>query len=173
MSALRSTFDGLSGVDNSSTGKFVRFYGGEQFILTRFGGQVLAERRFTIGGQTDVDAMRAFLSIDQFDERTAVWSALAHAYQVASGLVRDNPGQPVTIVLMTDGQNNAGIGIDEFLRQYGSLAPQARAVHTYTIRFGEADQSELDRVARATGGHMVDAVTTSLHEAFMKIRGCR
>jgi Ca-activated chloride channel family protein len=74
---------------------------------------------------------------------------------------------------MTDGLNNAGIGLDEFLRRYASLAPEARAVHTYTIRYGEADPGELDRAARATGGHMVDAVATSLNDAFMATRGCR
>ncbi|CAM3639033.1 VWA domain-containing protein [Kibdelosporangium persicum] len=173
IAALRSTFDGLSGADSSSTGRFLRFYQGEKFVLTRFGGQVLAERSFTIGGQADIDAIRAFLATDQFDGRTAVWSALDHAYQTASRLVRDNPGQPVTIVLMTDGESNAGIDFEEFLRRHGSLPPEARAVHTYTIRYGDADPAALDRAARATGGQMVDASATSLHEAFKKTRGCR
>jgi Ca-activated chloride channel family protein len=173
IAALRSTFDGLSGTDSSSTGRFVRFYRGERFTLIRFGGQVLAEQTFTVGGATDVDAMRAFLATDQFDGHTAVWSALDHAYQLASGLVHDDPGQPVTIVLMTDGLSNAGIGLDELLKRYGSLAPEARAVHTYTIRFGEADPGELDRAAQVTGGHLVDAVATSLADAFKETRGCR
>jgi Ca-activated chloride channel homolog len=173
IAALRSTFNGLSGADSSSTGRFVRFYQGEQFVLIRFGGQVLAEQSFTIGGQTDVDAIRAFLAPDEFDGSTAVWSALDRAYQTAANLVRAKPGQPVSIVLMTDGENNTGISLEEFLRRHGSLPPDAKAVHTYTIRFGEANPAELDRAARATGGHMVDAVATSLHDAFKKTRGCR
>jgi Ca-activated chloride channel family protein len=171
--ALRSTFTGLSGADESSVGQFVRFYRGEMFTLARFGAQVLAEQSFTINGQTDVEAMHAFLATDEFDEYTAVWSALDHGYQLASGLVAVNPEQPVTIVLMTDGLNNAGIGLDEFLQRYGALPPPARAVHTYPIRLGEADPVELDHAARATGGRMVDATATSLHDAFKEIRGCQ
>jgi Ca-activated chloride channel family protein len=173
IAVLRATFDGLSGVDKSSMGRFIRFYQGEKFTLVRFGGNVLAERNFTIGGQADVDAMRSFLAIDEFDGHTAVWSALDHAYQRTSELLTSNPRQPVTIVLMTDGENNAGIDLDEFLRRYASLTPAVQAVRTYTIHFGEAKAAELDRVAQATGGHMVDAVAASLDEAFKETRGCR
>jgi Ca-activated chloride channel family protein len=173
IAALRSTFAGLSGTDNTSTGRFVRFYRGETFTLTRFGGRVLAEQTFTVDGRTDADAMRGFLAPDEFDGHTAMWDALDHAYQSAARLVGENPGRPVTIVLMTDGRNNTGIDLDEFLRRYGALPPEARAVHTYTIRFGDADPGELDRAAKATGGRMVDATATSLHDAFTETRGCR
>jgi Ca-activated chloride channel family protein len=172
MSALRATFAGLSGADTSATGRFVRFYRGEGFTLARFGARVFAEQSFTIGGQADVDAMRAFLAAEDFDGHTAVWSALEHGYQLAARLVAENPRRPVTIVLMTDGLNNAGLGLDEFLGRHAALPPAARAVHTYTIRFGEADPGELDRAALATGGRMVDATATSLHDAFKETRGC-
>lgn len=169
MSALRATFDGLSGSD----GGFARFYRGETFTLVRFGGQVLAEQRFTIGGQADIDAMRAFLATEEFDDHTAVWSTLEHGYQLAAQSVAENPTRPVTVVLMTDGLNNAAIGLDEFLQRHGALPPEARAAHTYTIRLGEADPGELDRAARATGGRLVDATATSLHDAFEETRGCK
>jgi Ca-activated chloride channel family protein len=101
-----------------------------------------------------------------------VWSALDHAYQLAGQIAGPNPRQPISIVLMTDGRNNAGLSPDGFLARYAALAPEARAVHTYTIRFGEADPAELDRAARATGGRMVDANATSLMDAFKETRGC-
>jgi Ca-activated chloride channel homolog len=168
IAALRATFDGLAGADKTTTGRFVRFYRGEQFTLIRFGGQVLAEQNLTIRGAPDVDAMRGFLAVEEFDDHTAVWSALDRGYQLAAGL-----GSPVTIVLMTDGKNNAGMSLEEFLQRYGALPPAVRAVHTYTIRFGEADPAELDRAAMATGGRMLDATATSLDEAFKETRGCR
>lgn len=172
MSALRSTFTGLGGADQSSMGKFVRFYRGEEFTLARFGDRILAEQRFTVSGEPDVDAMRGFLASEEFDGYTAVWSTLDHGYQLASRLLGENPERPVTIVLMTDGENNAGMGLDEFLQRYGTFPPEVRAVHTYAIRLGEADPAELDRVAKATGGGMVDATATSLNEAFQQTRGC-
>lgn len=170
--ALRSTFEGLIGGDGSSIGKFVRFYRGEKFILMRFGERVRAERGFTIAGPHDAGAIRDFLSTEKFEQNTAVWSALDHAYRRAGELKRADPGRPVTIVLMTDGLNNAGIGLNEFLSRYQALPPQARAVHSYTVRLGEADPVELDRAATATGGRMVDANASSLDLAFKQTRGC-
>ncbi|WP_020668212.1 substrate-binding and vWA domain-containing protein [Amycolatopsis nigrescens] len=171
IAALRSTFAGLSGADGSSDGKFTRFFQGENFTVMRFGGRILGERSFTIGGPADLDAVRAFVATDDFDQNTAVWSGLDHAYQQAAGFLGAEPGRPISIVLMTDGENNAGMGLDEFLQRH-STAP-AKDVHTYTIRFGEADAGELDRAARATGGRMVDANASSLLDAFKETRGCR
>ncbi|MEU8800400.1 VWA domain-containing protein [Spirillospora sp. NPDC048819] len=171
--ALRTTFAGLSGADGSSTGKFVRFYRGEKFTLIRFGEDVRAERDVTISGPRDVGVIRGFLAADDFDHNTAVWSALDHAYGRAAELKRADPGRPVTIVLMTDGLSNAGIGLEEFLRRYSALSPEAKAVRTYPIRLGEADPAELDRVAKATGGRMVDANASSLDRAIKETRGCR
>ncbi|WP_116020886.1 VWA domain-containing protein [Thermomonospora umbrina] len=171
--ALRTTFDRLAGNDGTAIGRFVRFYQGERFTLIRFGGDVHAERTFTITGPPDADAIGDFLATDEFDQDTAVWSALDHAYGRAGELRRTDPGRPVTVVLMTDGLNNAGIGLQEFLRRYKALAPETKAVHTYTIRFGEADPSELRRAAEVTGGRMIDANASSLDQAFQETRGCR
>lgn len=173
MRALQSTFAGFSGADSSSTGKFDRFYQDERLVLIRFAAQIDGEQTFTVNGQSDLDAMRNFISVNDFGENTAVWSALDHAYQVAADLVANDHGRSVSIVLMTDGENNAGISADDFLTRRDSLPPAARAVHTYTIRFGEANPVDLNRVAQATGGRMVDANATSLLEAFKEIRGCR
>ncbi len=173
MDALRSAFAGFSGADPSATGKFVRFYRGERFTVLRFGGTVIDERDFVVSGQADLDALRDHVGSDRFDRSTGVWSALDAAYEKAAAVIGEDPEQPVTIVLMTDGENNAGIGLPDFLRNYEARHPPVKAVHTYTIRFGEADAGELDQVARATGGRMVDANATSLAEAFKEIRGCR
>jgi len=70
-------------------------------------------------------------------------------------------------VLMTDGENNAGPSVNEFLRVGRGEVP------VYPIRFGEADRAELDRVAQASGGRLVEAGAKSLLEAVREIRGCR
>ncbi|QFU90429.1 von Willebrand factor type A domain protein [Amycolatopsis sp. YIM 10] len=170
---LRSAFAGFSGADSSAEGKFLRFYQGERLTILRFGGQVLDERDFTISGQADLDAIGEYIAGEPSAQTTGVWSALDAAYDKAAALTRDHPEQPVTIMLMTDGENNTGIGLPEFLREHGAQPPAAKAVHTYTIRFGEADPAELGQAASATGGRMVDANATSLSQAFKEIRGCR
>ncbi|MFD9218907.1 substrate-binding domain-containing protein [Streptomyces sp. NPDC060064] len=169
---LRATFDGLSGADDSRSGKFVRFHRGESLTVVRFGGRVLDERSVTYDGQRDLDRLRGFVASDDFDTSTAIWSTLDHAYREVSTTVRDHPGQAVSLVLMTDGENNAGMDLDAFISRYAAQPRAAHAVRTYTIRYGEADTEELDRAARATGGRMVDATAQSLLSAFKEIRGC-
>jgi Ca-activated chloride channel family protein len=166
IAALRATFAGLSGADRSRKGKFFRFYRGERFTIIRFGGRILGQRDFTVNDQHDLDALRDFIAVDDFDARTAVWSALDHAYREVAAA---DPGRAVAIVLMTDGESNTGLTLADFLRQH----PTPGAVHTFAVRYGEADPVELDRAARATGGRMVDANATSLLDAFKEIRGCQ
>jgi Ca-activated chloride channel family protein len=169
---VRATFDGLSGADDSRSGKFVRFYRGESLTVMRFGGRVLDDRSLAYDGQRDLDRLRGFVASDEFDTSTAIWSTLDRAYMKVAEIVGDDPGRPVSIVLMTDGENNTGMNLDAFISRYQARPPAARAVRTYTIRYGEADTKELDRAARATGGRMVDATAQSLLSAFKEIRGC-
>ncbi|MGW4113078.1 substrate-binding domain-containing protein [Actinosynnema sp. NPDC004786] len=140
-------------------GGFDRFRVGETVVLVRFAGTVLEERAVTVRGPADLEALAGALASADLADGTAIWSALDHAYRV----VGDG-----AVVLMTDGENNAGMSADDFLAAWPT--PPAR---TYAIRFGEADPAELDRVARATGGRVVDAGAGSLLEAVKEIRGCR
>jgi Ca-activated chloride channel homolog len=169
IAALRDTFAGLSGADRSANGRFYRFYRGETFTVIRFGGQILDQHDFTVNGQDDLNALQAYLATDSFDDSTAIWSALDHAYGTAATFIRENAAQRVAIVLMSDGENNAGIGLADFLARQPS---RPSSVPTFAISYGEANRAELDQVARATGGFMVDANAVSLLRAFEEIRGC-
>lgn len=169
---LRAAFAGLSGAEPTSTGKFARFYRGERLTVVRFGGGVLEERTVTVRGDGDLRTLDRILADGAFDDSTAVWSALDRGYRIAADAVADEPRRPVSIVLMTDGESNAGIGYAEFLRRHGRLGADARAVPTFPVQFGEADAAALKRAAAATGGRMVDANLSSLSDAFKEIRGC-
>lgn len=166
---VKSAFEGLGGKDLSTAGKFVRFHVGEEVTVVRFGGRVLGERTFKVGDDGSLDGMRDYIAGGAFDESTAIWSALDHTYEEASGLLKQDAQRRVSIVVMTDGQNNAGLDAAAFLRR-----DRPGTVHTYGIRFGEADGAELNRVTGSTGGRMVDATgRSSLLDAFKEIRGCR
>ncbi|GCB49856.1 VWA domain-containing protein [Streptomyces sp. NL15-2K] len=169
---LRAAFAGLSGADPTSTGKFARFYRGERLTVVRFGGEVLQERTVTVRGDDDLRALDKVVADGAFDDSTAVWSALDHGYRIAADAVRQAPERPVSIVLMTDGESNAGIPYEEFLRRHGRLGADAREVPTFPVHFGEADAAALKKAAAATGGRMVDANRSSLSDAFKEIRGC-
>ncbi|MFI8187762.1 substrate-binding domain-containing protein [Streptomyces sp. NPDC085946] len=172
MAGLRAAFAGLSGADDSATGKFARFYRGERLTVVRFGGRVLEERTVTVRGDADLEALGRTVARGGYDDATALWSALDRGYRIAAGAVRAEPGRPVAVVLMTDGENNAGITYQEFLRRHRALGDAAEAVPTFPVLLGEADARALRRAAEATGGRMVDAGLSSLSDAFKEIRGC-
>jgi Ca-activated chloride channel family protein len=169
---LRAAFAGLSGADRSSTGKFARFYRGERLTVVRFGGRVLQEHTVTVRSDADLKTLDRIVADGGFDDATAVWSALDRGYRIAADAVRAAPERPVAIVLMTDGENNAGLSYEEFLRRHRALGSAGAAVPTFPVPFGEADAGALERAAAATGGRMVDAGLSSLSEAFKEIRGC-
>ncbi|WP_343040327.1 vWA domain-containing protein [Streptomyces typhae] len=173
MAALRAAFADLSGADPSAAGKFARFYRGEKLTVVRFAGRVLDERTVTVRGDKDLEALQSFVAEGEFGDDTAVWSALGHGYTSASGALREHPDRPLSIVLMTDGESNAGLSYGEFTRRHARIGSAARAVPTFPVHFGEADAKALRRAADATGGRMVDANSSSLSQAFKEIRGCR
>ncbi|HEX7302472.1 vWA domain-containing protein, partial [Lentzea sp.] len=151
IAGLREAFASLNGFD--------RFYVGETVTIVRFAGTVLEERSVTVRGRQDLDALLSVVASDDLQDNTAIWAALEHALKSARG--------ETTVVLMTDGENNAGPSVDEFLRVGRGEVP------VYPIRFGEASTAELDRVAQASGGRLVEAGAKSLLEAVREIRGCR
>lgn len=160
MAALRAAFADLTG---AGRGGFARFHQGERLTVIRFGGQVLDEREFTVAGPADLTALREFVGAETYDTRTAVWSTVGHAYDLAARLA---PAE-VSVVVMTDGLSNTGITAPDLLARLGGTR-----VPLFAVRLGEADPAELARVAGATGGRVVDAAATSLPEALKEIRGC-
>jgi Ca-activated chloride channel homolog len=102
---------------------------------------------------------------------TAIFSAMRRAYQRAAADAADDKGSFTSIVLMTDGENNSGIAVDEFLAGLQAVAEPARSVKTFAIQFGEADPAELQRIVEATEGARFDANRSSLAAAFKEIRG--
>jgi Ca-activated chloride channel homolog len=176
MRELRKAFADLSGADTSDSGGFARFHQGERVTVVRFGGRVLEERTVTVRGRRDLRTLAGVVASGGYGDATAVWTALDHGYRTASSAVAEEPGRAVSVVLMTDGENNAGIAYEEFVRRYEARSAGTRAaVHTYPVHFGDADAGTLRRVAARTGGRMVDADArgSSLSEAFKEIRGCR
>ncbi|MGW3996433.1 substrate-binding domain-containing protein [Amycolatopsis sp. NPDC004772] len=151
VAALRRAFAALTGFD--------RFYAGETVTIIRFAGEVLEERTVTVSRREDADALQAVVGSADLRPYTAIWGALEHAYRIAK------PG--ASIVLMTDGENNAGPGLDGFLAGRHDAGP------AFAIRFGEANPADLARATAATGGRVVDGAAESLTEAVRELRGCR
>ena len=69
------------------------------------------------------------------------------------------------ILIMTDGRSEGDL--DRFLRHWSEVG---RGLPIFGVTFGDADRSQLDRLAAATGGRVFDG-RSSLADAFRAARG--
>ena len=116
-------------------------------------------------------AIRDFVNGLQADGNTAIYSAMARAYQEALASMASDPNRLSSIVLMTDGENNAGMSPRAFISFLNALPAQARTVRAFPVLFGEADPAALHQIAEETGGKVFDSRSASLSEVFKEIRG--
>jgi Ca-activated chloride channel homolog len=175
IAALEQALVGLTGADASLSGRFAGFRARERITMITFAGQVVDERDFTVTGAGPDDpgraAIRAYVAGLDLHDGTAVFSAMLRAYRRAAADAEADKGAFTSIMLMTDGENNRGISVEEFLDELASVPEPARSVKTFAIQFGEADPGELRRIVQATAGAMFDANRGSLAGAFKEIRG--
>lgn len=165
----------LAGLDRSITGQFARFRGRERVTFIPFSSGPIEVKGFEV---RDTDAVgpemttiRDYISALRADGGTAIFSALHHAYEQVASFRAQAPDRYYSIVLMSDGENNEGETLDDFLRFYAQCPEPLRHVKTFPILFGEADVGSMERVAEVTGGRVFDAKKHSLSEIFKQIRG--
>jgi Ca-activated chloride channel family protein len=172
---LKATMKALTGTDTSITGKFSRFRAHEQVTIVTFASQVEDVREFTIDDVNpdgpDMTAIRDYIDALHTYDSTALYSGLQQAYGVVTKAQATDPDRLYSIVLMTDGENNAGLDPDDFGGVYRALPAAARAVHVYPVLFGEGSKGAMADIATLTGGTVFDATTTSLLTIFKQIRG--
>ncbi len=172
---LKSALVNLTGVDSSLTGQFSRFRNREKITMITFSSVVHATRDFTIDstdtqGQS-MEQIRSYVNGLEIQGGTAIFSALESAYQYAEELQRQDPNRYYSIVLMSDGENNEGISDNEFQSFYNRLTQTTKGIRTFTILFGDADESTMNNLASLTGGRMFNAKSESLSLIFKQIRG--
>ncbi|MDH6452565.1 MULTISPECIES: VWA domain-containing protein [unclassified Streptomyces] len=143
----------------------------EEVTLMPFGSKVKSVRTHVVDPK---DPRKGLASIREDTSAlsaagdTAIYTSLEQAY-AHLGADRDTFR---SIVLMTDGENTAGVGagdFDDFYRD--SLTPAGQRIPVFPILFGDSDRSELAHIADLTGGRLFDARQGSLDGAFEEIRG--
>jgi Ca-activated chloride channel family protein len=170
LDSLKQALVNLTGADTSVTGRFARFRERERITMITFSDQVTDERDFTVERPASLAPVRDYVNSLDTGGKTAIFSALQRAYERVDRDSAADAGYLTSVVLMTDGENNAGISVDDFLAGIRSGGEHVRSVKTFAIRFGEADQAQLEQVTKATGGAVFNA-GGSLTEAFKEIRG--
>jgi Ca-activated chloride channel family protein len=172
---LKTALGALTGTDQSITGQFARFRAREQITIITFSDVVQDTQQFTVDDTDpngpDMTAIRNYVDGLQAGGGTAIYSALDSAYDVVAQQQAADPSRYYSIVLMTDGENHAGIDQNQFIADYKARSPAVQGVKTFTVLFGDASPTELQQVADATGGQEFDATTDDLSTIFKRIRG--
>jgi Ca-activated chloride channel family protein len=94
---------------------------------------------------------------------TNIYDTLSQAIQLINNT--DTSNYEVSIILMTDGKSNRGSYSNfEAVYRNSTIKPAV-----YSIMFGDADQTELSKIARITGGKIFDG-KSGLLRVFKEVR---
>jgi Ca-activated chloride channel family protein len=140
-------------------------------IIT-FSDHVMDNRDFMIQDATQADQLRPisdYVDSLQAGGGTAIYDAMDQAFQVADQARSTQAGYFVSVVLMTDGENNSGEDSGTFLAHVQQL--QHHDIPAFPILFGEGDMQQLQEIASVTGGKLFNSQQASLASTFQEIRG--
>ena len=175
LASLQQAIKALTGTDTSLTGQFSRFRTNEDVTFITFSSTVEDVRDFMIDdtqpNSADMVAIRNYVDDLVADGGTAIYSAVEEAYAQVAEKEAAAPDRLYSIVLMTDGENNAGVDLNQFESDVGGLPDAVRNVHVYPILFGDASRPAMQHLADLTGGRLFDATSDSLGTVFKQIRG--
>ncbi len=168
---MRAALNVLAGADaTTQTARYSRFQTRERVLLLTFSDAVsapvlvdFADGAVERGRQQVLDfsaAMRA-------DGATAIFSALERALALAAEERQRDPQRFVSVVLLTDGENNRGVSFDDFVRRYDHKS----SLRVFPILFGEGNATQMAKLAELTGGRTFDARQAALASVFKEIRG--
>ncbi|MES2887919.1 MAG: VWA domain-containing protein [Pseudomonadota bacterium] len=171
MVAMSDALKVLAGADaRSATARLTRFQNRERVVLLSFSDDVAAPVKVNFETAA-LPAARAEVSAYADALRplggTGIYAALLKAQELAAQERRDNPGRFVSIVLLTDGENNRSPNLSAFRTQLAGT----QSSRVFPILFGEANQAEMGELAQMTGGRVFDSRKASLAQVFKEIRG--
>jgi Ca-activated chloride channel family protein len=174
IASLQAALIALTGADNSIVGQFRKFRGREEVTLLPFSSAPGQPRTFAL---PDGDPGPQLAQITAFAKGlaarggTAIYDSLSSAYAIIGARANADPDRFMSIVLMTDGENERGANLADFQARYRALPDIARRIPVFTVLFGEGNTDEMNQIAATTGGKTFDARTTPLSVVFQDIRG--
>ena len=175
MEQLKKALMTLTDGDGTTMGDFAKFSEREQVTFIPFNSTPEAEKQYTIGKDAKArEPVRQFVKDLTAGGGTAIYSSLHKGYQeIVARQSNAAIAQPYydTIVLMTDGQNTNGENFEAFEKFYNTLPANAKNVKTFTVLFGDADPTEMQKIADLTAGKVFDGRKENLANVFKQIRG--
>ncbi len=171
MQAMQEALKLLTGADaRTASSRYASFQGRERVILLPFSDQPGTAVQVDFDGQRLQEARRkvqAFSDGLQVIGGTAIYAALIEAERMAAKEQAKDARRYVSIVLLTDGENNSHIRFDDLRSAY----PDGTPARIFPILFGEASTREMEQLAQFTGGRVFDGRKASLPLVFKEIRG--
>jgi Ca-activated chloride channel family protein len=168
---VKTALKALTGADPSLFAQFSQLEANEQVTFLPFDGTVGAPTTFTIPASSPdavLAQIRSYIDNLHAGGATAIYDALAASFGVLASEHASDPNRIESIVLLTDGDNNTGRSSADFSTFYNHLPAPRPPV--FSILFGKADRTELDKISTLTGGKTFDGVTQPLTDIFEQIR---
>ncbi len=170
IASLKKALRGLAGEDSSLTGTYSKFQKREQVTTITFSERVSQPETLLVTGEAERKQFRDTVDALELGNGTAIYDGLEAAYAYLAKTVPAEPDRTHSVVLMTDGENNAGDDFSAFEAKYNALPAAAKNVKLFPILFGEGNTDEMNKLAALTGGRVFDG-RKSLEAAFKEIRG--
>ncbi len=174
---LRRALYVLAGQDGQSlTGSLAALQPRERVTMIPFSSRVHADQvlRLEVSRTNPRDSLAqlsTYAGSLSADGGTALYDAVATAYQLVAADQARDPERYYTVVVMTDGQSNVGSSASQFRGWLLRQPPAVRNVKAFPVLFGEGDIDELNGIAQLTGGRVFDSGRTTLAALFKEIRG--
>lgn len=170
LDSLKSAMGALT--TTGGTGAFTGFHAREDITLLPFSSAPADPTQFTVPEQSPDATLRQIKGkVDGLAAggNTALYESLERAVQIVNQRKAANASSYPTVVALTDGEANGTLAYGDFESFFKAL-PVDQKVPVFTIRFGDAKASELEKIATLTGGRSFDG-SSDLSEAFRTIRG--
>jgi Ca-activated chloride channel family protein len=174
MEQMKSALLGLTGLDQSLSGRFARLRERETVSMTAFDDGVRPTMSFALdkaGRNSAEQGIRKYVEALQAEGGTALFAAAQAVYLQAASRRLKVPDRYYSVVLLTDGESNRGIDARAFEGWYLNLPDAEKGIRIFAIQFGEARADQLEGLARLTGGRVFNATKTPLSQVFKEIRG--
>jgi Ca-activated chloride channel homolog len=171
IAAMREAIKVLAGADASTaSARYARFQAREHVFLIQFSNEVrepVAVDFQTMPLTQARTKVIAFADGLQANGGTAIYGALLKAQTLAAKEMALDSNRVVSIVLLTDGENNVDPNFEGFKNMLNGTTP----ARVFPILFGEASPADMAALAQFTGGRVFDGRKARLAGLFKEIRG--
>jgi Ca-activated chloride channel homolog len=174
LAQMKTALQGLTGLDETLSGRFARLREREHISMMAFNDKVRPASTFLLdkaNRSSTEGRVRDYIEQLNVEGGTAIYSAVQSAYMQAKARRNADPSRYYSLVLLTDGEYTAGMRLSDFETWYNDLPAADKGIRIFAIQFGEAKAVELDALALLSGGRVFNATKTPLSQVFKEIRG--